>query len=143
MNTHPRVERGVGILEHHLKIAARAPQRAATQVEDALAGELHGPAVGLLGTDHELAERRLAAARLADQAERLAGIDIQRDVRDGFHGVHLAPEDQPGRDRVLAHRPIDLEQWLPRGATVDSRACVGIVTERSTGPSTGCQQAKR
>ena len=34
---------------------------------------------------HQAAERRLSAARLADQAQRLAALDVERDVVDGAH----------------------------------------------------------
>ena len=57
------------------------PQRPAAQREDLLAGERDPARVGLLDADDQLAERRLAAAGLADEAERLAGVDVQRHVR--------------------------------------------------------------
>ena len=37
-------------------------------------------------------ERALAAARLADQAERLAAAHVERDAVDGVHEARLAEE---------------------------------------------------
>ena len=47
----------------------------------ALARQQDPASVGFLDADHQLAERRLAAAGLADEAERFAGVDVQRSRR--------------------------------------------------------------
>jgi hypothetical protein len=68
------------------------------------------PASGFSIADDQLAERRLAAAGLADEAERLAGVDVQRHARDRLDRVDLALQDDPGGHRVLAHDVRQLEQ---------------------------------
>ena len=45
------------------------------------------------------ADRRLAAARLADEAERLAALDRQRDAVDRLHVADVAVHDDPAPDR--------------------------------------------
>ena len=108
----PRVERGVGILEHHLRLAAqlgeRQPVAEAEPVEDDLAR------VRLDQPDQQPRGGRLAAARLADDAERLAaghleGDAVHRlDVRDlaaeqaAAHGEELAQARHP-QERLRAH----------------------------------------
>ena len=54
---------------------------------------------------HEAApERRLAAARLADEAERLARAHLERDAVDGLHAADLAPQDAGALDREVLGR---------------------------------------
>ena len=68
------------ILEHHLHPAARPPQRAAGKGEPVAAVEADGAGVRRDQPGDDTGERRLAAAGRADQAERLAGRDRQRDA---------------------------------------------------------------
>jgi hypothetical protein len=77
LHAHPRVKRGVGVLEHHLQVPARDPQRPPAQPEDLAPVERDPPLVRFLDPDDQLAERGLAAARLADEAERLAPLQVQ------------------------------------------------------------------
>ena len=73
------VERGVGVLEDHLD---GAQHLASLRFEHALAqhevAEAQLAAVGGQQTGDAVGERRLAAARLADQPEDLAGADLER-----------------------------------------------------------------
>ena len=56
----------------------------------ALVGDLAGVAGALREqAEHAAAERRLAAARLADQADGLAGHQVEADAVDGAHGAAL------------------------------------------------------
>ena len=109
MDAHPRVERGVGILEHHLQITASAAQRAAPQLKDALAFELHRPGIRLLTADDQLAERGLAAAGLTDEAERLAGVDVERNARHRLDRVDLALQDDPRGHGIFPYEILELE----------------------------------
>ena len=68
------------ILEHHLHPAARPPQRAAGKGEPIAAIEADGAGVRRDQPGDDTGERRLAATGRADQAERLAGRDRQRDA---------------------------------------------------------------
>ncbi len=76
-DAHARIQRRVGILEHHLQVTAGPAQIAAAALEDLLTIQFDLAAVGLLDPDDQLAQRRLAAAGLADESEGLARVDGQ------------------------------------------------------------------
>ena len=89
-DAHPRVERRVRILKDDLEVPARAAELAARQRAhvhvldaDLAGGRLDQPQQAAPG-------RRLAAAGLADQAERLARRDRERHVVDGANTAALA-----------------------------------------------------
>ena len=72
---------------------------------------------GQLVQPHEAApERRLAAAGLADEAERLAGAHLERDAVDGLHARDLAADHAAALDREVLR---DVAQ--PRAAARRSR----------------------
>src|SRR5258706_11312366 len=98
--SHPlaRVQRRVRVLEDHLRLAADRPERAPGQPGDVLAVEDDRPAGQLLQPDDAPAEGGLAAAGLADQAERLPRPDLDADVVDGVHPADLALEHDPAPD---------------------------------------------
>jgi hypothetical protein len=82
-----RVERGVAVLEHHLHLAAELAQRqvrpADAPVEDDLAAsgdQVHQQPRG----------GGLAAARFADDAERLALAHVEVDAVDRAHDLPVA-----------------------------------------------------
>ena len=79
---HARIQRAVRILEDDLHRAAHGAQlaRGAARRSDR-PSKRTSPAVGSSESQDQAAERRLAAARLADQPERLAGTDVERHVR--------------------------------------------------------------
>ena len=118
---HARVEGGVRVLEHDLEALPHLGQRLALRageglpVEEDLAGrrrdqvEQHPPGGGL------------AAARLADQAEGLAPLDLERHPGDRRHEAHRAAEhaaaDREVLDQVGRH-----EQRLAQAGRVPSPA---------------------
>ena len=70
---HARIERGVGILEDHLHLLAHGDQLARGRaVAMSTPSKRISPRGRIVEAQHEAAEGRLAAAGLADQAERLA-----------------------------------------------------------------------
>ena len=77
---HPRVQRRVGVLEHHLHAAAELQQVLAAQAERVDAVEAHGALVGALQHHQCPCQRGLSAAGLADQAERLAAREVEGDA---------------------------------------------------------------
>ena len=103
---HARVERGVGVLEDDLHVAARArAARRLPSARDVLALE-PDLARGRLDQAQDAAPgRRLAAARLADEAERLAGCDLEADAVDRVHPFDLAREQAAVDREVLDERP--------------------------------------
>ena len=70
---HARVERRVRVLEHDLKLAAHVAHTTAAERRDVRAVEDDPTRRRLEQLDHRPPERGLPAARLADEAERLAG----------------------------------------------------------------------
>ena len=79
---HARIERRVRILEDHLHVLPRAAQLGAGQLRDVDVAEHHAPAGRFDQPQHRPAERRLAAAGLADQPERLARKNVERHAVD-------------------------------------------------------------
>ena len=81
----PRVERGGGVLMDILDVAAPAARLFRRQAADDLAVEPDFARGLALQAQHGAAERRLAAAGFADEAEDLAGPHRQADPADRAH----------------------------------------------------------
>ena len=93
---HPRVERRIRILKHDLHLPPRCPQLATRDKrEDILAAKADLARGRLDQPQQAAAGRRLAAAGLADQAERLALFDREAHVID--RGDTRALAEQPAR----------------------------------------------
>ena len=106
---HPRIERGVGILKDDLRLAAEAAELLGIHRQQIAAFEADAAGVGLDQPQHQPAHRRLAAAGLADQRQRLAGLDNKTHAVDGVDMGGRPPEY-----RALRHETpgqiLDLEQ---------------------------------
>src|SRR5579862_9174651 len=93
----PRRKAREWILKHDLHLAPQGPQRLARQRIEPLAIEAN-----LAGTGDEAqqseAERGLARARFADDAQRLARAQIEPDAVDGFD-MRRGAAEKPGLDR--------------------------------------------
>ena len=86
LDAHPRVERRVRILEDHLHVPPRLAQRARGRAPSTSSPLKRDLARRRLDQAEDAAPgRRLAAARLADQAERLALLDRERHAIDRPH----------------------------------------------------------
>ena len=68
-----------------------------------VAVEDDAPGGRLLQRHHHPADRRLAAAGLSDQAERLSDPDLDADVRDRLDRARLALQHSGGDRELLAH----------------------------------------
>src|SRR5829696_199085 len=99
---HTRVQGGLGVLKDHLHLAVESPALIALGLVDVLAPEEHLATRRLVKPDQHPSRGRLAAARFADQAERLALIDLERDPVDRLK-VHPA-------DLEVLLEVFDLEQ---------------------------------
>src|SRR5581483_8817513 len=75
---HPRIERGVRILEHDLELAPKAAQRGTSLGRQLLTPEPHRARRRLHELEHRSPQRRPAASRLADDAERLCRAEPER-----------------------------------------------------------------
>ena len=132
---HPRVQRRVRVLEDHLHPAADPAQPVALQRGHVDPVEADLAVGGVDEADHGAGERRLAAAGLADEAERLPAADLQRDAVDGPDRADLALEDHALGDREVDLEPIGAQERLTgrgrlrsqRGRRLDDR----VVTMRA------------
>ena len=109
---HPRVERRVRILEDDLHLPADLAHLAALEARDVAAVEEDLARRGLRQLDQRARQGRLAAARLADEAERLSGLDGQVDAVDGVDLSDGALED-PGADREVLDEILHAENLGP------------------------------
>ena len=108
-HAHARVQRRIRILKHDLKMPARAAQaRAADSARTSRSLNVISPEVGSISRRMHRPVVVLPAAGFADQPERLAGLNVKRDVVDGAHGG-AAPEAAPAC-RELLHEVTDLKQ---------------------------------
>ena len=102
---HPpaRIQRGIGILEHHLHLAPKGSKLPQAELRYVLAVE-KDLARGDLIEPHEAApERRFAAARFSDEAKGLARVDLERDTIDGIDGPALPLEQAVADQEMLLH----------------------------------------
>src|SRR5436853_6109436 len=93
---HRRVERGVRILEDDLDPPPQLAKLPLRQAGDLASLELDASSCRAHEPEQRPAERRLAAARLADQAEDLAAPDVERDVVDRLDDPALPPDKPAG-----------------------------------------------
>src|SRR5262249_35568510 len=84
-----RVQRGVRVLEDHLHPAPQRAHPPDAEVRDVAPFQQDLAAGGLQQAGHQAARRGLAAAGLADQAERLARADGQVDAVHRADRAHL------------------------------------------------------
>ena len=93
-----RIERGIGVLEDHLDLATKRPQRLAALGQEIDLAEPDRACIRRQQTHQALADGRLAGAGFPDDAERLAAAQREADIVGG-------------RDRALGSeqaRPADI-----------------------------------
>ena len=76
-----RVERTIGVLEHHLDLAAQPLARLGIRTRHILALDVEPAAGGRLDQSQKPAQCGLAGTGFADDRERLASLERQRDPR--------------------------------------------------------------
>ena len=118
----------VGVLEHHLDLRPRpaAPEPLAGIAPISAPSNRMLPSLGSIEAGQEAHQGRLAAARLADQPDRLAVADGEADAVDRMersrprararHGLLSPP-----RPRGYSLRPLDREQRRPAASTAAHR----------------------
>ena len=84
-----RVERRRRILEHDLHVAPQLPDARRACRCHLLPSDHDTPLVRVLEAEEAARGRRLTASALADQRDRLAGADLERDVVDGMEVLPL------------------------------------------------------
>ena len=113
-DSHARIERGVRVLEDDLQAAAARAHLVGVERQQVLALEAHGAFRRLDQPQHQPADGRLAAARLAHDGERLAFFDVEVDTVDG---AHLGADARKGTalHREVLHQSLNVEQrFRPR-----------------------------
>ena len=106
------VQRGVGVLEDHLHVAADQPEVLALQLRDVPALEEDGAIRGVEQAHGHPGQGGLAAARLPHQAQGLAGIDLQVDAVHRVHVADVLLEDDASADGEVLLHPDQLHEWL-------------------------------
>src|SRR5262249_9841608 len=106
----PRVERGIRVLEDDLHLAAHAPQLGVGEPAQVLALEANRAGRWSFEVEDGPAGRALAAAALADEAERFPGLDLKANPVDRAQGI--APSNEPALapHGVVDDQVLDLEQ---------------------------------
>lgn len=84
---HPGVEGGRGVLEDKVEVLPQGPQFTRRERGDVPAVDLHAATGRPVQAHHAPPHRRLAAARLPDEAHDLAGHDRQRHPVHRLHGA--------------------------------------------------------
>ena len=121
---HARVERGVRILKDDLHLFAQRTQFRPAQRGDVAAVE-RDAAGGRVGEPQDARARgRLARARFADQAQRLAATDVEVDAVDRFD-VADALLQQAGGDRKVLLEVADDDQVRARHDSASRPPCGG------------------
>jgi hypothetical protein len=105
-----RVEARHRVLEDHLHAPAGPAQLLALERRQVDPVEAHRAGGRLDEAQDRPAERRLAAARLADEPERRPAPDVEVDAVDGPHVADRALQDDARADREVHLEPADLEQ---------------------------------
>ena len=116
---HPRVQRRVRVLHDHLDVAAQ-PAQLASRTSRTCPGPRSTavPAVGFSRPHQQLGQRGLAAAGLADDAERLALLQLEADAVDRLDRADLLLEDDAAGDREVLDQVLDPDDRLgSRGAS--------------------------
>ena len=104
---HAGVEAGVGVLEHQLHVPPQPAQLLAADLGDVLAPEVDAAPGHLDPAQDGPAGGGLAGARLADQAQGLAGGDPEAHPADGVD--HLAAPAEPVEQPPPPDRELDVE----------------------------------
>ena len=125
VHTQPGIERGVRILEDRLQLAAQATQARRRQRREIVTVESDRTGSRPLQPQHQFGNRRLAAARLADQREGFTLVDREAHTVDRLHVAPRAEQAAAGGEipAQIAH----FEQTH------------ALASARPGGP--GCQQA--
>ena len=126
-HSEARVQGRPRILEHRLDPGAELAQLRAGERVDVAAVEEHAPGGRPLEAKQEARGRRLAAAGLADEAERLLASDREADAVDRLHVARRPGDEQAPGDRKMLREVLDLDQRLAgdRSTLQHATSCAG------------------
>ncbi|MHC3926357.1 hypothetical protein ACMZ4W_01459 [Brevundimonas naejangsanensis] len=127
-----RIEAAVGVLKHHLDVAADGLQGGAARGGDVAALDPDAARLRRLQREDGAQQGGLAAAAFADQTDAFTGLDRQADLIDGAEGLGLA--EQGERAAVFAHHSLDLKHGGGVGLRdAEARRGVGGVGQQALG----------
>src|SRR5262245_58675094 len=119
-----RIEGVAGILMDILQALRHASPRRSLQIRDLRALEQDASGAGFVNAGQRLAECGLAAARLADDPERLASVDLGRHVVESFDRAGAQAECVADREMPL--QAANLQQgWRLAHVAASSREGCG------------------
>ena len=111
---HARVERAVGVLEHHLHFFAEFAHPLAAHGGEFFAPEADGAGRGLVEPQDAASQRGLAATGLADEAERLSLADAEGNAVHRLHVADGLTQNDAGGDGEVHPQVGDFEDGLRR-----------------------------
>ena len=106
------IQRGIGVLEHHLNIFFQRFQLCAFQLKNISALIFHRAGSSLVQLDNRAAQRRLAAAGLTDDTQRLSFVHIQRHIAQRMQDLRLGAQFT-AFDLEFLGQAANLHQRLP------------------------------
>src|SRR4051794_17156555 len=109
---HPRIERGVGILEDDLELPADLAQLLTLEPRQLLAAKTHRAGRRLEQLEDAVAGGRLAGPRLTHETERFPLADLERDVVDSPDVIDRLFDQDALLDGEVLLQVLDLEQRL-------------------------------
>ena len=111
---HARIERAAGILEDELHAPAHGAQLFGAELGDLGVFEPDSAGGRLDQPRQQPAGRRLAAAALADQRERLAALDGEGHAVDRAHLARDLVAEKAAHDRVVLGEVVGADQHVTR-----------------------------
>src|SRR5512133_165652 len=132
----PRVQRRERVLEDHLHPAAKSPDGSLAPLSDVLAIEEDSASGRLVEAQDRAADGRFSAPGFADEPERLAPLDLQRDVVHRLDVADVAVQQDPALDREVDLQVLERNQ---RPVLTHDTTAVRIRSHSSAG--TGLKQA--
>ena len=117
MDPHPWVERGVGILEHHLQVPAGSAQRAHRRAEDSLARQVRSVPQSGFSTPTISLPSVVLPHPDSPTSPSVSPASTCSVTSETAFTESTSLEDRARGDRVLAHDVGDLEQAAVRPST--------------------------
>ena len=117
---HARVERRVGVLKHHLDLPAQRVDGEPLRRADGVPVENQFAGIGDNQVEEQPGEGRLAATRLADDAEGLALAHGERDAVDSLHRLAACALDREMLAQVARNQ--QRLQWSAAVARIGSES---------------------
>ena len=119
---HARIERRIRVLIDHLHLFAVGKHPRRVEVGDVGAVHKNAAAGRLQQLEQRATHRRLAAARLAHQPQRLAALDRERHAGDRID-VAAHPRQQSAVDGKVFFQLADLDQRAHDAPPITRSAC--------------------